>query len=415
MKTKIGILIFVLTTCFFNLEAQRVVTTTRAMSNDISDNLDLDAVASIFGESKDLEDFEYRLNDPELRISNLDLNRDGYVDYLRVVESTDERGSLVVIQAVLDRDVYQDVATIEIERINGGNCRVQVVGNAYIYGANFIIEPVYVRPPVIFSFFWGPRYHVWHSPYYWGYYPRWYYRYRPYPTIRYQRNVYVNINVHNTYHRTTTRNTYFSGDRYNHVYRNDYANRHPDRSFERRNPGMTNRNELGDRRPDRFQEPRRSTSAPGQSRVRTNSPNDGSGRVESRQAPREYRRPATTEPSGRPQNQEYNRNNQIPKREYNRSAQPQQREYDRSNQVQQKREYDRGSYEKRSVTTPDRSSQRVEPANRGSVSREKSSTVTRSDRSGKEVKQRSSSSRKPDSTSGKSEKKEPARERRRGE
>lgn len=55
-----------------------------AQNYDISDNLDLQAVASIFGESNDLEDFERRLNDPSLQISNLDLNRDNYVDYLRV-------------------------------------------------------------------------------------------------------------------------------------------------------------------------------------------------------------------------------------------------------------------------------------------------------------------------------------------
>lgn len=34
------------------------VTTIIANSDDISDNLDLEAVASVFGESKDLEDFE---------------------------------------------------------------------------------------------------------------------------------------------------------------------------------------------------------------------------------------------------------------------------------------------------------------------------------------------------------------------
>ena len=33
------------------------VTTITASSDDISDNLDLEAVASIFGDSKDLEDF----------------------------------------------------------------------------------------------------------------------------------------------------------------------------------------------------------------------------------------------------------------------------------------------------------------------------------------------------------------------
>jgi cystathionine beta-lyase family protein involved in aluminum resistance len=78
--------------------AQRAVVT--ANNYDISDNLDLQAVASIFGESKDLSDFEFRLNDPNLRINNLDLNRDGYVDYLRVVELVEGRTHLIVIQAV---------------------------------------------------------------------------------------------------------------------------------------------------------------------------------------------------------------------------------------------------------------------------------------------------------------------------
>ena len=59
--------------------AQDVITV-EAKRSDISDNLDLEAVASVFGESENLEDFEKRLNDPEAQICNLDLNEDGYVD-----------------------------------------------------------------------------------------------------------------------------------------------------------------------------------------------------------------------------------------------------------------------------------------------------------------------------------------------
>ena len=36
---------------------------------EISNQLDLELVATLFGESKDLEDFECKLNDPEQRIS----------------------------------------------------------------------------------------------------------------------------------------------------------------------------------------------------------------------------------------------------------------------------------------------------------------------------------------------------------
>jgi hypothetical protein len=81
-----------------------------AMNNEISDNLDLRAVADIFGDSRNLRDLKRQLNDPELQISNLDLNNDNEVDYLRVIETVDNRTHVVIIQSVLDRDVYQDVA-----------------------------------------------------------------------------------------------------------------------------------------------------------------------------------------------------------------------------------------------------------------------------------------------------------------
>ncbi|MGE5394522.1 MAG: hypothetical protein ACM3P1_07230 [Candidatus Saccharibacteria bacterium] len=250
MKTKIGLLLLALCLTMLNVNAQRrVITTTRAMSYDISDNLDLDAVASIFGDSRDLEDFEYRLNDPDNRISNLDLNGDGYIDYLRVVENSSDRNSLIVIQAVLDQDVYQDVATIEVEKVRDGRLRVQVVGDAYIYGNDYIIEPVYVGTPLIFSFFWGPHYRPYYSPYYWNYYPRWYSYYEPCSTYKYHRHIYRHINSDYEYHHTTNRFIHFSDDRYNQIRRSDYASRYPDRSFSRRNEGVNNRYELERRRP----------------------------------------------------------------------------------------------------------------------------------------------------------------------
>ena len=86
--------------------SQRTTTAVVTANNaDISDNLDLQAVASIFGDSRDLEDFEQRLNDPSLQLSNLDLNGDGYVDYLRVIEVADGSKRIVVIQSVIGQDL----------------------------------------------------------------------------------------------------------------------------------------------------------------------------------------------------------------------------------------------------------------------------------------------------------------------
>ena len=119
------------------IAAQQKVTV-NATNYDISDNLDLKAVAYLFGESKNLEDFEVKLNDPEFQISNLDLNGDGYVDYLRVVEIKVKKVYVITIQAVLGAEIFQDVATIDVEFKNKKTAYVQIVGNEYVYGRNYI-------------------------------------------------------------------------------------------------------------------------------------------------------------------------------------------------------------------------------------------------------------------------------------
>ncbi|MEP3209960.1 MAG: hypothetical protein ABJN95_12255 [Maribacter sp.] len=203
------------------------VTTIDAASEDISNNLDLEAVASIFGDSKDLEEFEYKLNDPDTQISNLDLNEDGNVDYLRVVETAENDTHLIALQAVLGEDIYQDVATIEVEKDNEGNTRVQVVGDVYLYGNNFIVEPVYVHRPIIFSWFWRPFYRPYRSIFYWGYYPKHYRFWKPFHVGHYKKNVHVHVNVKHTFHYTKVRFSTRAVHLHTKVKRNDYAVRHP--------------------------------------------------------------------------------------------------------------------------------------------------------------------------------------------
>lgn len=217
-----------------------------AKSYDISDNLDLQAVASIFGESKDLEDFERKLNDPKLQISNLDLNQDGYVDYLRVVEVAEGDTRVIVIQSVLGQDQFQDVATIELERqkataSSSTNVSIQIVGNPYIYGPNYIYEPYYYATPVFFDFFWMPTYRPYYSPWYWGYYPTYYSYWAPVPYYRYNRNVYRHINRDNRYVYTDTRRVSRADRMYSNVRGNSLERQNPSRSFESRNSNVTNR------------------------------------------------------------------------------------------------------------------------------------------------------------------------------
>ncbi len=243
MKTKVASLLVVLMLAATQLSAQKRITV-EAQSYDISDNLDLKAVASIFGDSRNLEEFEMKLNDYDSQISNLDLNNDGEVDYLRVIETSENNVHVVVIQAVLDRDVFQDVATIVVEKNRYNRTVVQVIGDPYMYGENYIIEPVYYHTPSIFSFFWSLNYHRWYSPYYWGYYPRYYRQRRPFEVNIYLSNIHVHINTRYDYRYSTHRRNDYSIKLHNSIGRNDYYRVHPDNSFKKRNEHVYNKNDF---------------------------------------------------------------------------------------------------------------------------------------------------------------------------
>ncbi len=236
MKTKLILLAVCIMFTTWMLRADETITVT-ATSTDISENLDLKTVATLFGQAKDLEEFESMLNNPDSAFSNLDLNADGEVDYLRVIETAEGNQHLVVVQAVLAKDIYQDVASIFVDKDEETqSITVQVVGDEYIYGANYIIEPVYIYRPAIYDWFWGPSWVCWHSPYYWGYWPHWW---RPFFCV--DPYIYWNHCYWHHYHHPIC--SYRTGHHLHHRYRpmhqavrrNDYATRYPDRSFASRN------------------------------------------------------------------------------------------------------------------------------------------------------------------------------------
>ncbi|SEO41639.1 hypothetical protein [Flavobacterium sinopsychrotolerans] len=250
MKTKL-LLLSLLTSVFATQTQAQDRTSVNAMNAEISDNLDLRAVASIFGESRDLQDFERRLNDPELQISNLDLNNDNEVDYLRVIETVENRTHLIIVQSVIDDDVYQDVATIDVEKDRNNKIHVQVVGDVFMYGENYIYEPVYYSTPVIYASFWSPNYRPYYSTWNWGYYPSYYYAWNPFPVFRYRNNINISLNINNNYNYVTNRRSNRAVVLHNSRRSNGYERQNPNYSFSRRNANVTNRYELDQRRGSR--------------------------------------------------------------------------------------------------------------------------------------------------------------------
>jgi hypothetical protein len=171
------------------------------------DNLNLYAVMKLFQESETLEAFERSLNDENSRINNLDLNGDNMVDYLTVADYVDGNVHTIVLRSVLDRNEYQDVAVFTVEKFRDGSVQIQLIGDEDLYGKNYIVEPIYAETPnpgyrgrqvsrnnvavvtttyyevaswPMIMFIYSPRYVVWRSSWYWGYYPVYWRPWRPF-------------------------------------------------------------------------------------------------------------------------------------------------------------------------------------------------------------------------------------------
>ncbi len=205
-------------------------------NTDPSFYLDLNAVAAAFAESRSTREFEQILNSSRYMINNLDLNRDGWVDYLRVIETCQGYYHAYLIQSCVGAGLFQDVATLVAER-QASTLYVEVIGDPYIYGYNYIVRPVFVKTPAMWDVYGRPTYTVWSSPYYYGNYPSYYTRPQPVYLNHYQAYVTTYLTNHHYCHRCDyPSQPHYTGYRQmTQTYvRNDYRDQHPESSFERR-------------------------------------------------------------------------------------------------------------------------------------------------------------------------------------
>jgi hypothetical protein len=167
------------------------------------DNLNLYAVMKLFQQSKTIEEFERNINDPKTNINNLDLNGDNLVDYIKVFDDVDGDVHNIVLQVAVSQKENQDVAVFTVQRHNNGQVFIQLTGDEELYGKNYIVEPIYENETIaetpnpgytgnarivqnityvrttpveiaawpVVRFIYLPTYTVWHSSWYWGYYP----------------------------------------------------------------------------------------------------------------------------------------------------------------------------------------------------------------------------------------------------
>lgn len=148
------------------------------------DNFDLQRVGDLLEKSDSPEQFERYLNEPD-GINNLDLNGDGYADYISVEEyedrDTNSRG--LSLFSRFGPDLIQEIATILLYRDepNHPGARFLIDGNDQLYGDNYYYESNWLDRtiPIVSSLF-GNHDQYYNSPYYYDNYPSWY---QPYDIV----------------------------------------------------------------------------------------------------------------------------------------------------------------------------------------------------------------------------------------
>lgn len=188
------------------------------------DHFSLEGAIDLFKKANSPETFERLLNDQKQEVNNLDLNQDGEVDYIRVIDHKKGEAHAIVLQVPVNETEAQDIAVIEIEKTGKASAILQIIGNEEVYGEEVIAEPFeeeqkgskargpggedyFVARVVVNVWSWpcvvhiySPGYVLWVSPWRWRLYPAWWAPWRPVPWHRYHR---VTIRWRPHYHRVT--------------------------------------------------------------------------------------------------------------------------------------------------------------------------------------------------------------------
>lgn len=179
------------------------------------DHFSLAGALQMFKQSENPEDFEKALNQENNHVNNLDLNNDGQIDYVRVVNEKDGNVMLFILRVEINKSESQDIAVIELEKTGEKSAAIQIIGDEDIFGEKKIVEPddastamlepglfghtdpmlngpsgniTQAYPPVFVNvwiwpsvrFVYAPGYRPWVSPWGWGRYPGWWSPWRPY-------------------------------------------------------------------------------------------------------------------------------------------------------------------------------------------------------------------------------------------
>ncbi len=229
------------------------------------DNFDLQGVLELFKNAESLEAFEKALNSESNEVNNLDVDEDGQVDYVKVIDHADSGSHAITLRVDVNDKESQDIAVIEIDKTGDETAELQIVGDEEMYGKDFIVEPEDevantqdgkftsgFAPAVVIVNVWGwrpirhiyaPTYVVWVSPWRYRVYPPYWKPWRPVAwrvhharVVRYHHHCRV-VHVHRVHRAHRIAHRHHAGSPHYHQ-----------RNAARRNNGNVQRNNGGGNR-----------------------------------------------------------------------------------------------------------------------------------------------------------------------
>ena len=163
---------------------QSTVVVTPEVEN-IGDNLDLTALGKLANTCSNAQDLENKLNQIG-SINNLDLDKDGNTDYIKVVEFVE--GTTNGFKFIVDLSGGKSEEVARVKYVVDNNTQqvvMNVNGNQNYYGNNNYYTSSHLMTDLLIYHYLFHPHSYYYSPYHYGYYPSYYHRYHCEP-----RNVY---------------------------------------------------------------------------------------------------------------------------------------------------------------------------------------------------------------------------------
>ena len=195
------------------------------------DNLSLFGVLELFKKAENIEDFEKKLNAEDSSVNNLDLDRNGEVDYIIVNDKSEGDSHALMLSVEIAEGDFKDIACVALEKKANDDAAIQVIGDEDYYGKDYYVEPsdemkqggkgismalgvyvnVWVWPCVRYVY--HPAYVVWVSPWSWRAHPHWWHPWNHWGWNRWHPVAHRHVTLHvrtRTCHVTRANNVYVS-------------------------------------------------------------------------------------------------------------------------------------------------------------------------------------------------------------